>query len=63
MQVYQTVELADGTWDIFSLVTGERVTIAATKTEAVALVAAMNQHSNRVMEVFADIMFTPRVLA
>lgn len=55
MQAYQTVELADGRWDVFSTVTGERVKIVETKAEAVALVGLMNRHNSQVLGAIASL--------
>lgn len=55
-QAYQTVELANGTWSVFSLVTGEQVSVVGTKADAVALVGVMNRQHNQVMDAFASLL-------
>lgn len=56
MATYQTVELENGAWNVFSLVTGETVKIVPTKAEAVSLVALMNNHHNQVMGAFKSLL-------
>lgn len=55
-QAYQTVELADGTWSVFSLVTGEQVGVVATKADAIRHVSMMNRHHNQVLDVIGSLL-------
>lgn len=56
MAAYQTVEIENGNWNVFSLVTGETVQVVSTKAEAVALIALMNRHHHQVMSAFKSFL-------
>lgn len=58
VQAYQPVELASGEWEVFSTVTGERVSVEKTKAAAVALVATMNRHNAQVLGAISSLFQT-----